>query len=195
MPNATIEFESAPLGFLNKYIMVDMGRVAGEFVVKNMAVIKEDDCFYLRERDPRKESSVPFYLLNWGKGRTFVGRLGWSARYFFTGPFSGCSFGMAGSWMFPTVAHSNIEYKGGREFESAGMNVKAMDKGIRKGLASLGFVHVDGEAGITVIKSGSADRSRPERFFIFGWRWYGFWYFYQVDGEKGFKASRVKKLQ
>ncbi|MCP4108862.1 MAG: hypothetical protein GY749_25515 [Desulfobacteraceae bacterium] len=194
MTNRTVEFEGDPLRFMERYQIGGLGYAGSELVVQSMSVEENSDYFQLKHvENPQESRSAQFYLLGWGSGKTFVGRLGWAARYFFTGPFSGCSFGLGGSWMFPTVGHSNINKGGGNMFQSAGMDFDSMDKNLRKKLTTNGYIHVGGEAGITVIKSGSGDTSRPAEFYIFGWRWYGFWYFYQVD-KFGSIGQRINKL-
>ena len=124
MTNRTAEFESDPLGFMEKYQMAGLGFTGGNLAVQWMSVEEDSGYFQLNHiKNPKEKRSAQFYLLGWESGKTFVGQLGWSARYFFTGPFSGCSFGLGGSWMFPTVGHSNINKTGGNMFQSAGMDL------------------------------------------------------------------------
>jgi hypothetical protein len=52
------------------------------------------------------------YILRWGGGITTVGTIGSGADFFFTGPFTGCTFSIDKNWSRPTITHSNANHIG-----------------------------------------------------------------------------------
>lgn len=81
---------------------------------------KEYELRLLRETDNKPDGSagtrkvtgsthaIRAYFLPWGGGRTYCGKLGINAEYFFTPTLNGCTFGWRGHGPSPSVAHSNF---------------------------------------------------------------------------------------
>ena len=56
----------------------------------------------------KNTNAIRAYFLPWGSGRTFSGRLGANADFFFTPTLNGCTFVHTGNVAAPSVGHANF---------------------------------------------------------------------------------------
>jgi hypothetical protein len=56
----------------------------------------------------RRTHAIDAYFLPWGSGKTYCGRLGINADFFFTPTLNGCTFVYSDNGPNPSVAHSNF---------------------------------------------------------------------------------------
>jgi hypothetical protein len=72
--------------------------------------------------------AIRAYFLPWGGGRTYSGKLGTNADYFFTPTLNGCSFAYRGHGPNPSVAHSNFSNPLTQMADQNAMNADLLNK-------------------------------------------------------------------
>lgn len=81
----------------------------GAIHMENGGQAKEYDLRALNQRNiGRYTRPINAYFLPWGSGKSYCGRLGINADYFFTPTLNGCTFVYSDNGPNPSVAHSNF---------------------------------------------------------------------------------------
>jgi hypothetical protein len=187
VPDATQEFLNSPIVFLHRTPC----ECTAEFIglrTMNLQVIREEDFNFAQLRPtPQGEAGALFYILGWKGNQSSTGVLGSAARFFFTGPLSGCTFAVDKNWTTPRVIHVNYTLPTG-----------AMDTGRMTGTVNTYMANATSwlrfwQTGpnITVVQS----HNRPEGYTynIFGYRSRVGWSFFQQRIETvGLGDQRVR---
>lgn len=81
----------------------------GAIQMENGGRAKEYELRALNQRNTgRFTRAINAYFLPWGSGKSYCGRLGINADYFFTPTLNGCTFVYSDNGPTPSVAHSNF---------------------------------------------------------------------------------------
>lgn len=90
-------------------------RKIGSMQVEGAAAAKQYELRGMQDVNPgqtrnvgRNTHAINAYFLPWGSGKTWCGRLGNNADYFFTPTLNGCTFVWNGAGPTPSVGHSNF---------------------------------------------------------------------------------------
>lgn len=189
MPDVTQEFLNSPVLFLHRTPLVCMSEWVG-LRTMNMQVIWDEDVNLAQLRPtPRGEAGVMFYVLGWQSNRSSTGYLGSAARFFFTGPLSGCTFAVDKNWARPRVIHVNqtVPHSGRMDVPHMMGSVNAFMAGATSWLR---FWQTG--PNITVVQS----HARPEEYTynILGYRSRIGWTFYRQSAEMTSGGKVVRGL-
>jgi hypothetical protein len=189
MPNVTQKFLNSPILFLHRTPVVCHSEWIGLRTL-NMQLIWDEDVNLAQLRPtPRGEAGVMFYVLGWQSNQVSTGFLGSGARFFFTGPLSGCTFAVDKNWARPRVIHVN------QTLTSGHMDVPHMMGSVNHFMAGatsrLRFWQ-DGP-NITVVQSH--DRPEDYTYNILGYRSRIGWTFYRQSAEMTGGGKVVRGLE
>ena len=85
-------------------IHTEGGAAAKEYELRGMTDVNPNQT----RKIGRSTHAISAYFLPWGPGKTWCGRLGVNADYFFTPTLNGCTFVWEGAGPTPSVGHSNF---------------------------------------------------------------------------------------
>ena len=170
--NDTDRFLASPIVYLHRYAV--QGVVEGNgLAVRNFQIMTDDEInFSVLRPTPPGQLGALFYVLAWSHNSTSTGTLGNDARFFFTGPLSGCVFAVDKNWYTPRVTHIN------QTLPSGAMNLPGMMGTVQNQMAACtSWLPWKNGPNITVVRSDN----RPDltTYNIFGYRTGGGWNFYR----------------
>ena len=170
--NETDQFLNSPVLYLMRTPV--QGQVEGNgLATRNFQIMTTDDInFSFLRPTPRGELGALFYVLAWSHNSASTGTLGSDARFFFTGPLSGCMFAVDKNWYRPRVTHVN------QTLNTGAMDVVGMRGMVRNQMAQCTswMPWVTGP-NITVVRSDN--RPNLTTYNIFGYRTGGGWTFWR----------------
>lgn len=190
MSNVTGELLASPITFLSRVPCSCAARFIGLRRMNVQLILDEDTGVARILPTPGGEAGALFYVLGWSEQQASVGTLGNGARFFFTGPLSGCTFAVDRNWYTPRVIHVN------ETLQSGAMNVNGMMHTVDTQMALCTSLLKPWKTGpnITVVQS----HNRPEDYTynIFGYLTGGGWNFYQQEIETvGLGTKVVRALR
>ncbi len=172
MTDVTDEFLASPIIFLQKYPCSCSSEFNG-LLRLNVQVMLDDVGAARLMRTPVGQAGTLFYILGWMRQQASVGTLGDAARFFFTGPLSGCTFAVDKNWYRPKVIHVN------QTMPVGGMNVHGMLATVGHHMAASTSWLKPWKTGPNITVVQSHNRHPDHIYNILGYRTGSGWNFYQ----------------
>lgn len=189
MPDVTTEFLGSPISFLHRIPTECYAEFIGLRTMNVQIHTYEETNMAQIVPTPRGERGALFNILGWQNDRSSTGLLTGEARFFFTGPLSGCTFAVDKNWYTPRVIHVNQHLAGG------GMDVGGMMATVNAYMAGAVSKLKFWQAGPNITVVQSHNRAEDDTYNIFGYKTGGGWNFYQQVVETvSVGNKRVKAL-
>lgn len=191
MADVTQEFLNSPVLFLHRTPLVCHSEWIGVRLLNMQVILNEDINLGQLRPTPHGESGAMFYVLGWKSDRSSTGYLGSAARFFFTGPLSGCTFAVDKNWSRPRVIHVN------QTLETGAMDVPTMTGAVNDFMAGATSRLRFWQSGPNITVVQSHDRPEDYTYNIFGYRSRVGWSFFRQSVEMtgwGKEVRRVDEL-
>ena len=190
MLNVTQEFLSNPVSFFHRTPVVCHSEWIGVRLL-NLQVMWEEDINFAQLRPtPQGEAGVMFYVLGWKSNRSSTGFLGSGARFFFTGPLSGCTFAVDKNWARPRVIHVNQTLP-----RTGAMDVPHMMGSVNQYMAGATSWLRFWQSGPNITVVQSHDRPEEYTYNILGYRSRIGWTFYRQSAEMTSGGKVVRGME